>query len=400
MEQAARDGREFDRLTAVRRRPAVWGALAFVLCAAAAVLAVLWKQSPALGAALLVPAVLGGVKWLLDRRHNRQYEANLDAAQALLARYEQHSRDEFSAFAAAYREQLMRWHQQTETEAREQAQRRRMLDERARQTAQLTGSAAMLRPGVTDMDGAAQAVAAALAEWDGLDAARQEAARAKLRYDTVCAALAGVEERPAPACDLHGWTMPGVQAELTRTELELSSLRSRLDLSRGRLEALGDPAMLAAEQETIGGRIAELEQTYAALELAEQALQDAAAELQSRFSPALTQEAGRLFAALTGGKYDRMLLSRQMDVEAGETAQPSLRPGGYLSAGTQDALYLALRLAVCRLALPEGTPLVLDDALVCFDDARLRSALTLLRGLGATRQILLFTCQSREAALA
>lgn len=91
-----------------------------------------------------------------------------------------------------------------------------------------------------------------------------------------------------------------------------------------------------------------------------------------------------------------MLLSRQMDVEAGEAAEPALRPGGYLSAGTQDALYLALRLAVCRLALPEDAPLVLDDALICFDDARLQNALAVLRELAKTRQILLFTCQSRE----
>ena len=87
-----------------------------------------------------------------------------------------------------------------------------------------------------------------------------------------------------------------------------------------------------------------------------------------------------------------------MEVEAGEHEEPALRPGGYLSAGTRDALYLALRLAICELALPEGTPLVLDDALVCFDDVRLQTALAVLRQEAATRQILLFTCQSRESA--
>lgn len=118
--------------------------------------------------------------------------------------------------------------------------------------------------------------------------------------------------------------------------------------------------------------------------------------MQRRFAPALTEETGKLFSALTGGKYDRMLLDRQMDVMAGEAAEPALRPGGYLSAGTQDALYLALRLAVCRLALPAGTPVVLDDALVCFDDTRLRRALDALQFEAQTRQILLLTCQSRE----
>ena len=75
----------------------------------------------------------------------------MDAAQALLARYENHSRDEFSALAAAYRERLAAWRQETEAQARAQAQRQRVLEERARQTAQLIGSAAMLRPDVTEL---------------------------------------------------------------------------------------------------------------------------------------------------------------------------------------------------------------------------------------------------------
>ena len=44
----------------------------------------------------------------------------------------------------------------------------------------------------------------------------------------------------------------------------------------------------------------------------------------------------------------------------------------------------------------DPAPLVLDDALVNFDGKRLALALDLLRELGKTRQILLFTCQNRE----
>ena len=69
-----------------------------------------------------------------------------------------------------------------------------------------------------------------------------------------------------------------------------------------------------------------------------------------------------------------------------------------LSRGTADQLWLAVRLAVCDLALPqdEPCPLVLDEALVNFDDHRLTPALELLGQLSQRRQILLFTCQSRE----
>ena len=68
------------------------------------------------------------------------------------------------------------------------------------------------------------------------------------------------------------------------------------------------------------------------------------------------------------------------------------------SDGTVDQLYLALRLAVAEELTPDA-PLVLDDALVRFDDDRLRRALEVLGQAAETKQVLLFTCQKREAAL-
>lgn len=50
------------------------------------------------------------------------------------------------------------------------------------------------------------------------------------------------------------------------------------------------------------------------------------------------------------------------------------------------------------MVLPEEEPcpLVLDDALVTFDDERMGLAMELLQKMGEKRQILLFTCQGRE----
>ncbi len=71
-----------------------------------------------------------------------------------------------------------------------------------------------------------------------------------------------------------------------------------------------------------------------------------------------------------------------------------------LSRGTVDQLYLAVRLAVCDLALPaaDPAPLVLDDALTDFDDGRMALALESLEEYARGRQVLLFTCHGREAA--
>ena len=279
------------------------------------------------------------------------------------------------------------------------AQRQRLLDEKNRQTVQLIGSAAMFVADVRSLDDAARAVAAALAAWDTLSAAQSSAAHAQAQFDAISAALSGIREHPLPTRDLSAYTPASVRADLLRTEIEAASIQSQLDQNRGALASLGDPAALAARQEQLAARIRTLEQQYAAAESAEHAVQTAAEELQRRFAPSIIEETGKYFSALTGGKYDRMLLDRQMDVMAGEASEPALRPGRYLSAGTQDALYLALRLAVCRLVLPTGTPIVLDDALVCFDDTRLRRALDALQTEAQTRQILLLTCQSREESI-
>ena len=70
-----------------------------------------------------------------------------------------------------------------------------------------------------------------------------------------------------------------------------------------------------------------------------------------------------------------------------------------LSRGTADQVYLAVRLAVCQLCLGQDdpSPLVLDDALLTFDEERLELALDCLAGFG--RQVVLFSCQQREAQL-
>ena len=57
-------------------------------------------------------------------------------------------------------------------------------------------------------------------------------------------------------------------------------------------------------------------------------------------------------------------------------------------------MYLAVRLAIAELALPndEPCPIILDDALAYLDPVRRERVLGLLGELGRERQIILFTC--------
>ena len=71
-------------------------------------------------------------------------------------------------------------------------------------------------------------------------------------------------------------------------------------------------------------------------------------------------------------------------------------PVAWRSDGTADQMYLALRLAVSQALTPQA-PLVLDDALTRFDGQRLSRAMALLAKTAKVRQVILFSCQDREA---
>ena len=239
---------------------------------------------------------------------------------------------------------------------------------------------------------------AALELLDRAEHAAQAERTAQSRYDAICTALGDAKPQPAPEADLEGYEPKTVSRELLQLNSTLSDVRSQLDQSRGRAEALGDPAELEARREALTAQAEHLSRRYDALERALDALEAANSELQTRFSPQISSLAGKLLAKLTGARYDTVLLGSSMQAETRETGELVTRQLLYLSGGTADQVYLAVRLAICRLALGADVPVVLDDALVRFDDERLRAALALLKEEAASRQIILFTCQRREQA--
>ena len=90
-----------------------------------------------------------------------------------------------------------------------------------------------------------------------------------------------------------------------------------------------------------------------------------------------------------------MLINRDFSAKTRTAGDAVARDSEYLSAGTLDLMYLAVRLAVCELALPEGEPcpLIIDDALVNLDETRQAQAMELLSEIAKDRQVILFTCR-------
>ena len=180
-----------------------------------------------------------------------------------------------------------------------------------------------------------------------------------------------------------------------RLQVELERLDRALNQARGKQQALGDPAILSARLEQVEEELERRRREYQAISIAMETLQQANAQLQQRFSPQLNRAAGALLRRLTGGKYHALSLDKELEASASGERDVLPHSALYLSKGTVDQIYLAVRLAVCDLCLPDA-PLVLDEALAAFDDVRAKRALELLQELSAQRQILLFSCHHRE----
>ncbi len=354
-----------------------------------------WKSPPAaLGAAAGLLALVSLASWFLWRRAGKQAKAA-----ALTARYGTSAPAEIAALAEAYGTLLS-----NRDAARQEASAKSAAAQGLWQSVDVNAEGILeevrrFAPAAYDIPSADAALRASALLRRELAEAEKAAHEARLRVEFQAGQVPALDPDAPPPLPPER-DRDAVSGELEDLQADLSALRSSLDRIAGRLHATGDPLALQAAAERLTDEIALLEREYAAIELAMSTLAQANGQLQGRFSPALGQRAAEIFARLTHGAYGGVILDKALRVSAEPALSGVPRDVGYLSAGAADQLYLAVRLAVCDLVLPpeKAVPIVLDDALASFDDARCAAALDYLREEAETRQILLFTCHSREAA--
>ena len=251
------------------------------------------------------------------------------------------------------------------------------------------------RPMVRNLPEACQALDLAFEMRGELDLAIHKEETARHRWEALRDSAPPI---PTVSIQRPAATREELRSQLADLKTRDDSLRRELNSTLGRIQALGDPGELRLRLQEVTERQAVLQREYDAITLAMEVLALSSSNLQSRFSPALGERAASIFTNLTGGRYNKVVLDRSMTPSAQQAGQLLPHEAGQLSQGTEDQLYLAVRLAICEMVLPpeNAVPILLDDALVNFDDERMASALDYLLELSAQRQILLFTCQRRE----
>lgn len=354
--KAQADAARYEVLTSGKllAMPIVFLIYAAVLLAGVIVCAILkdWPAA-AICAALTVFCL---ILWALRRKKDRHVLADRRAAKDLLAAYQVKTKDALLTAAVERRDWLL-----AQAVSQRQSWERDLILEQVRDFA-------------PDTETPAEAYAALDRAVDLHKADRQ--AREALR-----AARFALENRRIDTVD----------PELESLRRLTVRLKTEADGLRRQEEALGSWERLEAKAQALETEISDLTVREQALILAREALSSADAQLARVYAPQLTGLAGTYLQALTGGRYDGLILEEGLSLSARETATGLVRPLAALSRGTQDQTWLALRLAMTRLLLPESAPIVLDDALLAFDRAREQAALSVLAK--ENRQVILFTCR-------
>ncbi len=232
-----------------------------------------------------------------------------------------------------------------------------------------------------------------------------ETTRAKL--DTAHAQAISAEAELAAAAAVPA-DVDAAAAELRRLDQALANHRARIQGYRERASELRGSLQAAAadglgerlaealsEQERWAADVAALEAEAEALRVLVEVLEASEARVRERFTEPVLAAMRPLLA--------QVLPDATLELTADLGPHALRRPGRAdaferLSGGTREQIAVLARLGFARLlaAGGRGLPVVLDDALVFSDDARIERMFTALTMAGDNVQVLVLTCRERS----
>lgn len=141
-------------------------------------------------------------------------------------------------------------------------------------------------------------------------------------------------------------------------------------------------------------RIEEVEKETAAIELAYATIQELAGSIYDQYGAGINKRVSDMVSHITDGQYTDVILDEQLNIKVRKNQQ--YLGTEFLSTGTLEQIYLAVRLSVAEEMSRAGMPLILDDIFGSYDDARLEAVLQCLADYRA-EQVIIFTANDRLA---
>jgi uncharacterized protein YhaN len=184
--------------------------------------------------------------------------------------------------------------------------------------------------------------------------------------------------------------------EVQRLTVDLAGQRASLERG-GKL--IPDVAPIEERVLQLRRQVEHLDAFGSACRLAATTLASASEEIRRAYAPKLQKLLSRDLDQVTDGRYREALVSERFEVMLRVPETRSMVDLKHLSRGTQQQIYLLLRLGLMEVMSGNETlPLFLDDALALADDERTGELLRVLEAQAC--QIVYFTAGESEAAAA
>ena len=229
---------------------------------------------------------------------------------------------------------------------------------------------------------------------------------------TVLADHANCSSLEEAEAKLEAYKKEGNLADLTDEEIDslkeqfkaqtdnTGTLRSQLTAINEQIRAatLGtEPvAVLERERDELKDKIKSYAEFTEVADLATASLDEAFRDLRKNYSEVLDQRTAEIFTKLSSDKYLSVSVSKSMEPAITTKEAFGTKEADFLSRGTEEQLYLALRLAIAELITNEGEklPIFADDPFSFYDDERLLRAVAFLKDYARDKQIVMFTCHN------
>jgi hypothetical protein len=173
-------------------------------------------------------------------------------------------------------------------------------------------------------------------------------------------------------------------------ENELSLLKLRFE----------DPGEYYSRIHALAARREELQDKHKAYFMAYQAISGASDNLRAEISPRLGEYSTELMSVMTDEKYTDFAVSDGLKVSFADQSG-ECKSVDFLSDGTRQLTYVAVRAALIDMLYTEKPPICFDETFAHQDNLRARSMMRGIKKLSEEGcQSFIFTCRGREATIA
>ncbi len=192
--------------------------------------------------------------------------------------------------------------------------------------------------------------------------------------------------------------------ESERVDDELEKVvedRTTLQHAINELERSAQIPELQLQFEGRRAELADAVRQWQTLEAAHRLIGIALKKYREERQPDVLRDAQRYYERATGGRYDKIMLDDESDeVVVRETATGICKDLSRLSSGTEEPLYLAMRMGLAaEFGRNRGPlPVLMDDVLVNLGKKRRREMISAIADFAVEQQVVFFTCHDHILA--